>query len=162
MEGLDFHTDQFKKMTKQEYISRVLKILKFDINGGKTMMDICAFAMPVLRYTFGMMKWTKGKLRRLDIKTHKLLTMYGHQQPKASTHRLYLHWSQGGLGLTGCEDTHNCECTALVQYVLDSMDRLIQVVRETPTPTQKFLMKFASLPHYTSRDMVEPSHLEGL
>eukprot|EP00957_Ditylum_brightwellii_P090612 6901050-Ditylum_brightwellii.AAC.1 len=101
MEGLDFHTEQVKKMTKQEYISRVRKILKSNIDDGKTMTAICAFAMPVLRYTFGIMKWTKDKLRKLDIKTCKLLTMHGHHHPKASTHRLYLHWSQGGQGLTG-------------------------------------------------------------
>eukprot|EP00957_Ditylum_brightwellii_P029055 2194960-Ditylum_brightwellii.AAC.1 len=88
--------------------------------------------------------------------------MHGHHHPKVSTHRLYLYWSQGGWGLTGCEDTHNCECTALAQYILDSTDKLTQVVRETPTPTQMFLMKSASLPRYTSRDTVESSHLEGL
>eukprot|EP00957_Ditylum_brightwellii_P033727 2556174-Ditylum_brightwellii.AAC.1 len=101
--------------------------------------------MPVLRYTFGIMKWTKGELLELDIKTRKLLTMHGHNHPKASTHRLYLQRSQCSRGLTGCEDTHNCECTALAQYVLDSTDELTQVVRKTPIPTQKFLMKYASL-----------------
>eukprot|EP00957_Ditylum_brightwellii_P050855 3856573-Ditylum_brightwellii.AAC.1 len=162
MEGLDFHTNQVKKMTKQEYISRVQKILKSNIDGGKTTRATCAFAMPVLRYTFGIMKWTKVELCKLGIKTHKLLTMYGHHHPKASAHRLYLHQCQGVWGLTGCEDTHNYECTVLAQYVLDSMDKLTQVVCETATPTQKFLMKFASLPCYTSRDTVESSHLEGL
>jgi hypothetical protein len=126
------------------------------------MTAICAFAMPVLRYTFGIMKWTKGELKKLDIKTRKLLTMNGHHHPKASTHRLYLHRSRGGRGLTGCEDTHNCECTALAQYVLGSTDDLTQVVRETTTPTQKFLLKFASLPKYTSSETVVNTHHNGL
>eukprot|EP00957_Ditylum_brightwellii_P100062 7625491-Ditylum_brightwellii.AAC.1 len=90
------------------------------------MTAICAFAMPVLRYTFGIMKWTKGELKKLDIRTRKLLTMNGHHHPKASTHRLYLRRSRGGRGLTGCEDTHNCKCTALAQYVLGSTDDLTQ------------------------------------
>mmetsp|Transcript_36211 Transcript_36211/g.53028 ORF Transcript_36211/g.53028 Transcript_36211/m.53028 type:complete len:519 (-) Transcript_36211:412-1968(-) len=51
LEGLDFHVEKVKKATKAEYISRVRKILKSDIDGDKTMTAICAFAMPVLRYT---------------------------------------------------------------------------------------------------------------
>mmetsp|Transcript_28205 Transcript_28205/g.40877 ORF Transcript_28205/g.40877 Transcript_28205/m.40877 type:complete len:147 (-) Transcript_28205:385-825(-) len=51
LEGLDFHAEKVKKGTKAEYISRVRKILKSDIDGDKAMTAICAFAMPVLRYT---------------------------------------------------------------------------------------------------------------
>eukprot|EP00957_Ditylum_brightwellii_P029501 2229468-Ditylum_brightwellii.AAC.2 len=69
MEGVDFHMREVKEMTKKEYISRVRKILKADMIGEYTIQAICAFALPVLRYTFGIMKLTKGELRKLDIKT---------------------------------------------------------------------------------------------
>eukprot|EP00957_Ditylum_brightwellii_P074698 5677641-Ditylum_brightwellii.AAC.1 len=82
------------------------------------------------------MKWSKGKLKCMDVKTCKLLTMHGCHHPKANTHWLYLHQSQGGRGLTGLEDTHNMECAALAKYVLKSHDSLTQIVRETMPPTQ--------------------------
>eukprot|EP00957_Ditylum_brightwellii_P119211 9094275-Ditylum_brightwellii.AAC.1 len=71
MEGVDFHIDEVKEMTKKEYTSRVRKILNAGMTGEYTMQAICACALPVLRYTFGIMKWTKGELRKLDVKTSK-------------------------------------------------------------------------------------------
>eukprot|EP00957_Ditylum_brightwellii_P088647 6751820-Ditylum_brightwellii.AAC.1 len=84
MEGVDFHMKEAKEMTTKEYISRVRKILKDDMVGEYTMNAICAFALPVLRYTFGIMKLTKGELRKLDVKTRNMLTMKGIHHPKGN------------------------------------------------------------------------------
>eukprot|EP00957_Ditylum_brightwellii_P087240 6640478-Ditylum_brightwellii.AAC.1 len=94
-------------MTKKEYISRVRKILKADMIGEYTINAIYVFALPVLQYTFDTMKWTKGELRKLDVKTRKMLTMKGIHDPKGNVHHLYLHCSKGGRGLTGVENTYN-------------------------------------------------------
>eukprot|EP00957_Ditylum_brightwellii_P211395 15366126-Ditylum_brightwellii.AAC.2 len=98
MEGVDFHISEVKKMNKKEYISRVCKILKADMIGEYTMQAISVFALLVIRYTFGIMKLTKGKLRKLDVKTKKMLTMNGIHHPKGIVHCLYLHRSKGGRG----------------------------------------------------------------
>eukprot|EP00957_Ditylum_brightwellii_P184996 14088216-Ditylum_brightwellii.AAC.1 len=58
----------------------------------------------------------------------------------------------------GVGDTHNFECAALAQYVLHSNDPLTQMVQNTPTPTQKFLLKFASAPKFTSPEVVDNQH----
>eukprot|EP00957_Ditylum_brightwellii_P050149 3801761-Ditylum_brightwellii.AAC.1 len=162
MEGADFHIREVKEMTKKEYVSRARKILKADMIGEYTMQAICAFALPVLRYTFGIMKLTKGKLRKLDIKTRKMLTMKGIHHPKGNVHRLYLHHSKGGRGLTGVEDTHNCEYAALGKYVLHSDDPLTQMVQNTLPPTQKFLLKYASAPKLTTPNIVDDNHCKYL
>eukprot|EP00957_Ditylum_brightwellii_P079550 6048650-Ditylum_brightwellii.AAC.1 len=83
--------------------------------GDYTMTAICAFMIPVLQCMFCIMKWTKGELQKLDIKTRKLSTIKG------------IHHSKGGRGLIGDEDTHNCECAALLKYVLNSTDPLTQM-----------------------------------
>eukprot|EP00957_Ditylum_brightwellii_P014052 1059557-Ditylum_brightwellii.AAC.1 len=59
MKGVDFHCTEVKEMTKKEYVSRVQKIFQAGMNGDYTMTAICVYAVPVLRYTFGIMKWTK-------------------------------------------------------------------------------------------------------
>eukprot|EP00957_Ditylum_brightwellii_P102668 7824099-Ditylum_brightwellii.AAC.1 len=96
------------------------------MNGGNIMTAVCAYVVPVLRYTFRIMKWSKGKLKRIDVKTRKLLTTHGFHNPNANTHWLYMHQSQGGRGLTELEDTHNTECAALAKYILKSHDPLTQ------------------------------------
>eukprot|EP00957_Ditylum_brightwellii_P023489 1772221-Ditylum_brightwellii.AAC.1 len=118
---------EVKEMTKKEYISRVPKNLKADMIGEYTMQAFCAFALPILRYTFGIMKWAKCELRKLDVKTRKMLTMKGIHHPKGNVNCLYLHRNKGGRELTGVEDTHNCECAALAKYMLHSNDPLTQM-----------------------------------
>eukprot|EP00957_Ditylum_brightwellii_P017698 1333044-Ditylum_brightwellii.AAC.1 len=98
------------------------------MNGDYTMTAIC-------------MKWTKDELRKLDMKTRKMLTMKGIHHPKGNVCCLYLYSNKGGRGLTGVEDTHNCKCIALEKYVLSSTDTLTKMVCKTTTPTQKFLLK---------------------
>ena len=127
------------------------KILNSHIDGNAIMMTICAFAIPVLRYTFGIMKWTRQEIHKLDTKTRKLLTLHGFHNPKANTHRLYLHCLKGHQGITGVEDTHDNNFLALAQYVLKSFDELTTIVQEIPNPTQKFLLKFASAPKFCTQ-----------
>eukprot|EP00957_Ditylum_brightwellii_P148756 11325492-Ditylum_brightwellii.AAC.1 len=68
------------------------------------------------------------------------------------------HMKEGGRGLTGVEDTHNCKCTTLLKYVLNSTNPLTQMVQNTPTPTQKFLLKFALSPNFTSPELTDDNH----
>eukprot|EP00957_Ditylum_brightwellii_P125287 9549604-Ditylum_brightwellii.AAC.1 len=60
-----------------------------------------------------------------------MLTMKGIHHLKGNVHQLYSHQSKGGRGLTGVDDTHNCECAALVKYVLNITDPLTQIVKNT-------------------------------
>eukprot|EP00957_Ditylum_brightwellii_P208720 15358657-Ditylum_brightwellii.AAC.2 len=113
------------------------------------MAAVCAFVMPVLQGAFGIMKWTRAELRKLDVKTRKMLMTYGFHYPKSSVHILYFHRLRGGRGLTGVEETHDCECSGLADYLIESNDVLTRVVQEMPIPTQKFLMKFAFNPSTT-------------
>eukprot|EP00957_Ditylum_brightwellii_P006259 474747-Ditylum_brightwellii.AAC.1 len=124
---IDFHMKEVKELTMKDYISWVCKILNANMNGDYMMTSICAYAIPVLRYAFGIMKWTKGELRKLDVKIQKLLTMKGIHHPKSNVHCLYLHRSKGRRGLTGVDNTHNCECAALAKYVLNSTNMLTQM-----------------------------------
>eukprot|EP00957_Ditylum_brightwellii_P170762 12997478-Ditylum_brightwellii.AAC.2 len=69
MEGVGFCTDDVNEKPKKEYVPCVHKILNVDTNGDYTMTANCVYAIPVLRYTCGIMKLRKGELRKLDAKT---------------------------------------------------------------------------------------------
>eukprot|EP00957_Ditylum_brightwellii_P196556 14976691-Ditylum_brightwellii.AAC.1 len=91
-----------------------------------------------------------------------MLMMKGIHHPEGNAHRLYLHRSKGGRGLTNVEDTHSCECVALGKYVLNSTDPLAQMVHITVTPMQKFLLKFALSPKIMSPELMDDNHLRCL
>eukprot|EP00957_Ditylum_brightwellii_P025114 1900987-Ditylum_brightwellii.AAC.1 len=137
MDGIDFHVKDVKDQTKMKYFSHLRKMLKSGMNGENIMTSICAYVVLLLHYMFGIMKWIKGELKNMDIKPRKLLMMHGFYHPKTNTHRLYLHQLRGGRGVTGLEDMHNNEVSALAKYVVKSDDPLTAVVREATSPTQK-------------------------
>eukprot|EP00957_Ditylum_brightwellii_P206628 15349286-Ditylum_brightwellii.AAC.1 len=96
VESIDFLTNQVKAKTTKEYISRVRKIVDADLTMHNTIKAICAYAVPVMHYTFGVVKWTKGELVKLDTKVRKMLTKCGHRHPCSNMHCLYLSQKQGG------------------------------------------------------------------
>jgi hypothetical protein len=88
-----------------------------------------AMAVPVLRYSFGIINWRQDKLRKLYMKTRKLLTIHGQHHPKADVERLYVPRIQGGRGLIQLEEAHITEITKLMEYVDSTEDPLTQIVR---------------------------------
>eukprot|EP00957_Ditylum_brightwellii_P038454 2906669-Ditylum_brightwellii.AAC.1 len=59
LSSLDFHTKEVKITATREYISRVQKILQVQLSAHNTMTAICTYAVPAMRYTFGIIKWNK-------------------------------------------------------------------------------------------------------
>eukprot|EP00957_Ditylum_brightwellii_P109659 8364076-Ditylum_brightwellii.AAC.1 len=59
MEIIDFLVDQVKAKTTKEYILQVRKIIDADLTMHNTITVICAYDVPVMRYTFGVVKWNK-------------------------------------------------------------------------------------------------------
>jgi len=91
-------------------------IFKIEVNAEYTIDAIKTYAMPILRYGFGVLNWTQGELRAIDTKTRKVLTKHGFHHPKSNVHRLYLSRKCGGRGLIGAIDCHTQECSALANY----------------------------------------------
>eukprot|EP00957_Ditylum_brightwellii_P055528 4207901-Ditylum_brightwellii.AAC.1 len=123
-EGCDFLTQEVKKSAMKAYISWICKILTLGLTANKMMTTNCAFDILVLCNTFGIIKWTKTELQRLDKKARKLPTINSVLHLKSSVMHLYLHWLKQGRRLTGVEDTHTEECSALAKYVMCSTDPL--------------------------------------
>jgi len=48
-----------------------------------------SLALPVLRYSFGIINGRQEELQKLDRKTRKLPTTHGQHQPKGGVDRLY-------------------------------------------------------------------------
>ena len=75
--------------TLSEYNKRVRKILKLKLNGGNIIKAINSWAVPVVRYTAGIIDWTQAELDDLDRKTRKLMSAYHALHPLSDVDRLY-------------------------------------------------------------------------
>ena len=66
-----------KEKGKSEYIRRVKKLLRSQLNGGNVIAGINVWAVGIIKYGAGVLDWTKEELESIDIKTRKLMTMNG-------------------------------------------------------------------------------------
>ena len=104
---------------------------------------IGSLAVPVLRYSFGIINWPLEELQKLDREIRKLLTIHGQHHPKADVDRLYIPRKKGGRGLMQLEAAHAAEITKLLDYVDRKEDPLIQVVRTHQHNTNSAVLQTA-------------------
>ena len=96
VESSNFLEKTIKKERKDEYFQRVRKILQAELNGVNTSQAITTFAVPVLRYSFGIVHWTDTELKNIDRKTRTILTKFKFHHPKSDVNNLYLSREKGG------------------------------------------------------------------
>ena len=104
---------------------------------------IGSLAIPVLRYSFGIINWHQEELQKLDQKTRKLLTIHGQHHTKVDVDRLYVPRKQGRRVLIQLEAAHAVEITRLLEYVDRKEDPLIQVVRSHQHNTYSAVLQTA-------------------
>jgi hypothetical protein len=62
---------QMKERLKQEYIKRLRLILKSELNARNKITAIGALAVPVLRYSFGIINWRIEEIKKLTGKLER-------------------------------------------------------------------------------------------
>jgi hypothetical protein len=81
-----------------------------------------SLAVPVLRYSFGIINWHQEEIQKLDRKARKMLTIHGQHHPRADIGRLYVLRKEGGRGLMQVEGAYIAETVSLVEYVENKED----------------------------------------
>ena len=97
-ENFDIQHKNEKEKLKKEYLRRLRLVLGTELSAKNKIQAIGSLAVPVLRYSFGIVNWHQEELQKLDRKTRKLLTIHGQHHPKADVDRLYVPRKQGGRG----------------------------------------------------------------
>ena len=120
-----------KKQTSAKYTNRVCKILKSKLNGGNTIQAINNWAIPVIRYTAGIVDWTIAELEDLDRKTRKLMTAHHTLNPQSDIDRLYLLQKIWGRGLLQIRQTVEEEIRNLSEYISSNTENVFkEVIKE--------------------------------
>lgn len=124
----DIKHTQVKAKSTAQYTKRVRKVLKSKLNGGNIIKAINSWAVPVIRYTAGVVDWTQAELEELDRKTRKLMTANHALHPQSDVDRLYLPRKAGGRGLLQIRQTVEEEKRALNDYIKNSTQSALKEV----------------------------------
>lgn len=92
------HKDIRTRVTK-EYHRRLGAILKSGLNGKNLFKAINTFAIPVLTYTFGVVKWPQTEIEGVERSTRVMLTKHRAHHPKSAVERITLPRTVGGRGM---------------------------------------------------------------
>jgi hypothetical protein len=76
-----------------------------------------SLAIPVVRYSFGIINWHQDEIYKLGRKTRKMLTIHGQHYTKADIYPLYVPRKDGGRGLMQIEGAYITEVINLKEYV---------------------------------------------
>ncbi len=109
---------QMKEKLAAQYKGRVRKMLtKTRLNAANTIKAINTWAVSVLRYSAGIVKWTKEETQQLDRDTRKLLAAERAFNRNGDVDRLYIRRRDGGKGLISVEDCIRQEDQNLRKYI---------------------------------------------
>ena len=129
IEADKFLEEKIKLNVLKEYIRRLRKVLKSQLNGGNLVRRVNTWTVSLLRYSAAFASWRKSELQARDRKTRTLFTIYGALYPKSDVDRLYMPRKEGGRGLISIEDCVELAIRGLEVYVHESEERLIQAAR---------------------------------
>ena len=134
-EGDGIQHAAMKEKVSKEYYSRVRLVLKSELNAANRFEAINTLAAPVVTYSFNILNWKMSKIKRLDTKTRKLLTIHRMHHPKADVNRIYLpkrNWRKRPDLRTAYEST----TIGLETYLRNTDDAVLQF-SSTSTWVQK-------------------------
>jgi hypothetical protein len=126
----DIKNSAVKEKTTAEYKRRVKAILRTELRGKNKIEAINSLAIPVVRYTGGIIKWNKEDLQNMDRATRKLLCAHRGFAQKDDVDRLYVRRENGGRGLLKVEDVIRQEEVSLDEYEEGTTRKAIEAKME--------------------------------
>jgi hypothetical protein len=123
-------------------------ILKSELNTRNKIKAICALVVPVLRYSFGNINWRIEKIKQIDRKTRKMLTMYKMHHPKADIDRLYVKRKEGRRGMVQVKAAYKAEIINIAEYLNTNCKehQFVNIVKnhESTQPNMNSIIKSAT------------------
>ena len=93
------------------------------LNDGNTIRAINSWVVSLVRYSAGIIKWTKDLLKVMDSKTRKITTMNKMDHPQSDTDSLRISRMESGRGLLSIADCVETEEQKLSLYLDQSVER---------------------------------------
>ena len=106
-----------KNRVTKEYYTRVKRIWNSELSSVNKVIAHNSFAVPVLTTTVGILTWTIDKIKEIDIKTRKQLTIFRNFHPDGDIDKLYLPRGQGGRGIKMIARMFESRIVSIAQYI---------------------------------------------
>jgi hypothetical protein len=102
---------------KKEYTRRLRMILKSELHAKNKIIPCGPLAVPVLRYSLGIINWRLEEIKTSDRKTRKVLTMNKMHHPKADIDRLYVKRKEGKRGVAQIKAAYKPDIINTAEYL---------------------------------------------
>ncbi|CAH0732036.1 unnamed protein product, partial [Brenthis ino] len=89
-------------------------------------------------YSFGVINYKNSDIKRIDVKTRKLLAIKKAHQQKADVDRIYLPIAMGGRGLINLENLYKAHILKYKQYLEHKNDYLIEAIAQHDQNRRKY------------------------
>lgn len=117
-----------KESLRCRYKQILRKVWSSELSGQNKIAATNMLAVPIISFSFGIIKWNVEELRQLDRDTRKIMHVHRSLHPKSSVPRIYLPRQQGGRGLLGLECLHGRIVLGISCCVLKGSDPLLRLV----------------------------------
>ena len=125
-----------KEKIKKEYFRWTRKLLEIKLCNRNLIKGKNTWAVAHVRYSGQFLKWTREKLKQMDQRTRKLMTMHKALHPSDDVDRLYVSRKEEGRGLTSTEDSVDASLQRLQDYIQKRGGRLITTTRNNTDNTR--------------------------
>ena len=116
-ESVGMNEELNKDKVKREYLRRIRKIWKSELNARNKVTARNCFAVPMVRPTIGILDLSKQEIGDLDTATRKTLSMTGSLNKKSDIDRLYVKRNYRGRGIISIEDTYCIRIISLHEHL---------------------------------------------
>ena len=117
-QALNINETEVKQSLKERFFGRLKKVLNSLLSGGNKVRAYNSWVMPLLIYSFGILKWTQKDLDIIDRRVRSILTSHRVHHPRSSVMRLYIPRKYGGRGFLNAKSLCNREVCNLRDYFI--------------------------------------------
>ena len=82
--------EEMKEKIKKEYIRKTRKLFETKLHRRNVIKGIKTWALPLVRYSGPILKWTREELQQIDRRTRNLMTTHKALHPRDDVDRLYI------------------------------------------------------------------------
>ena len=113
------HQRETKIEINQKFKQRLTMILNTNLNSRNTIKAINTFVVPILTYSFGIIRWSQSELQKLQRTINTQMTKFRKHHPRSCIQRLTTPKHEGGRGLIDIKNLHNKQITSLRKFFHD-------------------------------------------
>jgi len=105
-----------KEELKSKFVVRFKQVMRTGLNGRNVVKAINTFAVPVLTYSFGIVKWNRTEIEDLQRRVKEQMERNRMLHPKSAIERFIIPRRNGGRGVMNLQWLHDKQIANIKKY----------------------------------------------